>query len=212
MTLLRALAFFLAGVTAVAAQEPARRAAQAPGEIRKPGEIEKPGEIQQPKGPWLKPGEIQQPKGPWLTPGEIQVPKGIQAVKTTVRRCEQRFSVLADALFDFDKSDLRPDAEETLKAALPALAKATGRVSRVEGHTDGKGSNAYNKPLSEARAVTIRNWLAAGGAIPAATPTKGLGKRFPIAPNTTPDGRDDPAGRQKNRRVDIVFETCEAAR
>ena len=196
---------------------------QQPGEIQKPGEIEQPtgpwlkpgpiqqpGEIQKPTGPWLQPAEIQKPTGPWLKPGVIQVPHGIEAVKTTDTGCENRLSVLADALFDFDKSNLRSDAEATLKAALPEIAKATGKPARVEGHTDGKGGDAYNIKLSEARGRTVRDWLAANSAIPAATPIKGYGKRMPIAPNTTPDGRDDPEGRQKNRRVEIVFETCKS--
>ncbi|HET7446850.1 MAG TPA: hypothetical protein VFJ49_02865 [Methyloceanibacter sp.] len=51
------------------------------------------------------------PTGPWQKPGDIQVPKGIQAVHTTKDQCEERLSVVADALFDFDKSTLRPDAE-----------------------------------------------------------------------------------------------------
>jgi outer membrane protein OmpA-like peptidoglycan-associated protein len=183
---------------------------QAPGEIQKAGEIQKPGEIQQPKGPWITPGEIQQPKGPWIKPGEIQVPKGIQAVHVTTNGCENRLSVLADALFDFDKASLRPDAEATLREALPEISKAAGRVARVEGHTDGKGTDAYNMKLSEARGRTVRDWLGANGAIPASTPIKGYGKRMPVAPNTTIDGRDDPDGRQKNRRVEIVFETCKS--
>ncbi|HLK24527.1 MAG TPA: OmpA family protein, partial [Caulobacteraceae bacterium] len=85
-----------------------------------------------------------------------------------------------------------------------------GRPERVEGHTDAIGSDAYNMTLSEARARTVRDWLSARGAIPAATPIKGYGKRDPIAPNTRPDGSDDPEGRQKNRRVDILFSTCKA--
>src|SRR5215471_13576690 len=90
-------------------------------EIQQPkGPWRVPGEIQQPKGTWQKPGEIQQPRGTWQQPGEIQVPKGAQAVQTTaVSRCEQRLSVVGDALFDFDKSSLRADAEETLAAAGP---------------------------------------------------------------------------------------------
>ena len=61
-------------------------------------------EVQQPKGTWQQPKEIQVPKGPWQEPGEIQVPKGIQAVSTIKEECEERLSVVADALFDFDKS------------------------------------------------------------------------------------------------------------
>jgi outer membrane protein OmpA-like peptidoglycan-associated protein len=165
-------------------------------------------EIAQPKGTWQVPGEIQQPKGPWQQPGAIQVPKGIQAVRATaVSRCEQRLSVVADALFDFDKANLRPDAEETLTAAAPEIAKL-GKPTRIEGHTDAKGSDAYNLRLSEARATTVREWLAGRGFVPATTPIKGFGKSRPVAPNTTADGKDDPQGRQKNRRVEVVFDTC----
>jgi len=94
--------------------------------------------------------------------------------------------------------------------ALPRSRKATGRAARIEGHTDAKGGDAYNMKLSEVRARTVRDWLANHGAIPAETPIKGYGKRVPIVPNTTSDGKDDPEGRQKNRRVEIVFETCKS--
>jgi outer membrane protein OmpA-like peptidoglycan-associated protein len=171
-------------------------------------QAEKSYEIRVPTGPWRVPGEIQQPKGPWQQPGEIQVPKGIMAVRTTKTRCEQRLSVIADALFDFDKSNLRPDAEETLIAAGPEIAKLGGTPARVEGHTDSLGADAYNMRLSEARATTIRDWLVAHGAIPASTPIKAFGKTKPVAPNKTADGRDDPQGRQKNRQVEVVFDTC----
>jgi outer membrane protein OmpA-like peptidoglycan-associated protein len=178
-------------------------------EIQQPkGNWQVPGEIQQPRGTWQVPGEIRQPEGPWQKPGVIEVPKGIQAVRTTVARCEYRLNVVADALFDFDKFNLRPEAEETLTAAGPELAKHAGKPARIEGHTDGKGSDAYNMKLSQARASTVRDWLVGHGMLPTSTSTVGYGKTRPIAPNTTPDGRDDPEGRQKNRRVEVVFDTC----
>jgi outer membrane protein OmpA-like peptidoglycan-associated protein len=161
-------------------------------------------------GTWQTPGAIQQPKGPWQTPGAIQVPKGIQAVHATTTGCERRLSVLADALFAFNQSSLSPDAAQTLQAALQTLKATPGRPERVEGHTDAIGSDAYNMTLSEARARAVRDWLSAHGAIPAATPIEGYGKRDPIAPNTRPDGSDNPEGRQQNRRVDILFSTCKA--
>ena len=70
------------------------------------------------------------------------------------------------------------------------------------------GTDAYNLKLSEARARTVRDWLAKQKLIPASTPIRGLGKSMPVAPNTTPDGKDDPEGRQRNRRVEVVFEGC----
>jgi len=165
-------------------------------------------DIQQPKGSWQQPKEFQVPTGPWQEPGEIQVPKGIEAVHATKDKCEERLSVVADALFDFDKSNLRADAEETLQAAGPEIAKLGGAPSAIEGHTDAIGSDAYNMKLSEARAKTVRDWLAGHGFVPAATPVKAYGETRPVAPNTSADGKDDPLGRQKNRRVEIVFVRC----
>jgi outer membrane protein OmpA-like peptidoglycan-associated protein len=88
------------------------------------------------------------------------------------------------------------------------LAKAGRHPATVEGHTDAKGSDTYNQTLSENRAKTVRDWLAVHGALPTATPVKGWGKRRPVAPNAKPDGSDDPQGRQKNRRVEVVLDLC----
>ena len=169
-------------------------------------------DIPQPKGTWQQPKDFQVPKGPWQEPGNIQIPKGINAVRTTTKKtaksCERRLSVVGDALFDFDRANLRADAEETLAAAVPEIKKLGGRPNRIEGHTDSMGTDAYNLKLSEARARTVRDWLAKQKLIPASTPIRGLGKSMPVAPNTTPDGKDDPEGRQRNRRVEVVFEGC----
>jgi outer membrane protein OmpA-like peptidoglycan-associated protein len=158
---------------------------------------------------WQTPGEIQVPKGSWQVPGDIQVPKGIEAVKERAEgTCIRRVTVIGDALFDFDKSVLRNDAEVTLAAAGPEIAKAGAHRVTIIGHTDGKGGDAYNDRLSEARARAVRDWLASHAYIPAAAAIKGLGKRQPVAVNTKPDGSDDPVGRQKNRRVEIEIDTC----
>ena len=165
-------------------------------------------EIQKPKDNWQTPGEIQQPKGTWQQPGEIQIPKGIQAIRTEDAKCTRRFVVGADALFEFDKATLTPDAEETLGALVPLLAKAGKHPASIEGHTDAKGADDYNQTLSEKRARTVKDWLVAKGAMAASTPIQGWGERKPVAPNTKPDGSDDPQGRQKNRRVEVVLDLC----
>lgn len=164
----------------------------------------KPGEVQQPKGTWQTPGEIQQPKGTWQTPGEIQKAGEIQRVE---ERCRHRLVVAADALFEFDRDTLSPHAEATLAALGPQLAKEKGAVT-VEGHTDAKGSDDYNQKLSERRARAVRDWLAAHGHLAAATTAIGYGESKPVAPNAAADGSDDPAGRAKNRRVEVVVTTC----
>lgn len=165
-------------------------------------------EIQKPKDKWQTPGEIQKPRDTWQPPGEIQVPKGIQAIRTEEAKCTKRFLVGADALFEFDKATLTSDAEVTLTALLPLLAKAGKHPAAIEGHTDAKGTDAYNQTLSEKRARTVKDWLVARGAVAGTTPIQGWGKRRPVASNTKPDGSDDPAGRQKNRRVEVVLDLC----
>ena len=165
-------------------------------------------EIQKPKDKWQTPGEIQKPRDTWQQPGEIQVPKGIQAIRTEEAKCTKRFLVGADALFEFDKATLTPDAEETLKALALLLIEAPKHPATVEGHTDAKGTDAYNQTLSEKRAQTVKDWLAARGVVAITAPIKGWGEQRPVAPNTKPDGSDDPEGRQKNRRVEVVLDLC----
>jgi outer membrane protein OmpA-like peptidoglycan-associated protein len=124
-----------------------------------------------------------------------------------INGCERRLSVVGDALFDFNRANLRPDAEEALMVAAAEIRQG-GKPVQVEGHTDSKGGDAYNMRLSEARATTVRDWMAGQGLIPAETPIKGYGKTKPAVSNTTADGLDDPEGRQRNRRVEVVFDTC----
>jgi outer membrane protein OmpA-like peptidoglycan-associated protein len=76
----------------------------------------------------------------------------------------------------------------------------------VEGHTDSKGVASYNARLSEQRAESVKAWLVSKGSLNAATlVTRGFGSANSVVPNTKPDGSDDPAGRQRNRRVEIVI-------
>ena len=118
---------------------------------------------------------------------------------------EVRIELAADVLFDFDKATLLPKAEETLtKAAAFVREKAAGAV-RIEGHTDSKGDDAYNQKLSERRAESVRQWFARHGLGGLKLSARGFGETQPVAANTKPDGADDPEGRQKNRRVEIVI-------
>jgi outer membrane protein OmpA-like peptidoglycan-associated protein len=121
---------------------------------------------------------------------------------------EIRIELSADVLFDFDKHDLRPEAVPSLEKVATVLRARAGSPVTIDGHTDGKGNDAYNQPLSEKRAEAVRDWLVKnGGASAARITTKGWGKTKPIVPNTHPDGSDDPDGRKKNRRVEITVRT-----
>lgn len=119
---------------------------------------------------------------------------------------EIRIALAADVLFDFDKASLRPEAEPALRKVAEVFKAYPRASARIEGHTDGKGDAMYNQKLSLRRADSVRDWLAKNGAS-LAIATRGWGKTRPVAPNTRPDGRDDPDGRQKNRRVEIAVTT-----
>lgn len=114
-------------------------------------------------------------------------------------------SLPGDVLFDFDKATIRPNALPTLEKVAGA-ARATGdRPIRVEGHTDAVGLPAYNQQLSRARADAVAGWLRGAGVATARINSAGFGATRPVAPNKTAGGQDDPAGRQKNRRVTVTF-------
>jgi outer membrane protein OmpA-like peptidoglycan-associated protein len=123
----------------------------------------------------------------------------------SVTETEIRIDLSADVLFDFDKAEIRKAAEPSLqKVATVLKANPTAKVA-IEGHTDGKGADAYNQTLSEQRAASVKQWLVANAKVDGATvTTRGWGKTKPVAHNTKPDGSDDPEGRAKNRRVEIV--------
>jgi outer membrane protein OmpA-like peptidoglycan-associated protein len=110
-----------------------------------------------------------------------------------------------EVLFDFDQYTVKPEAKRPLRNAAAFIRSKSGygRVS-IEGHTDSKGSNAYNMTLSKHRAKAVAQWFISRNLLNAATvETVGKGESDPMAPNTRPDGSDDPIARAKNRRVEI---------
>jgi outer membrane protein OmpA-like peptidoglycan-associated protein len=121
-------------------------------------------------------------------------------------KTEIHINLAADVLFDFDKSTLRPTARDALHQAASIIHdNAKGSTVRIDGYTDSKGSDPYNQRLSDRRAESVRNWFVTKeGLKDVDFATKGYGAKNPVAPNTKPDGSDDPDGRQKNRRVEIT--------
>jgi outer membrane protein OmpA-like peptidoglycan-associated protein len=114
-------------------------------------------------------------------------------------------TLAADVLFDFDKSDLRPEAASTLHNLADIIrAKAHGPVG-IRGYTDALGKDAYNQRLSERRAASVKTWLVSHEQLAASLAPSGLGARDPVAPNRKPDGSDNPEGRQLNRRVTVLI-------
>jgi outer membrane protein OmpA-like peptidoglycan-associated protein len=129
----------------------------------------------------------------------------LKELKAQVTASEIRIDLAADVLFDFDKAEIKKQAESTLQNLATVLKANPGATVAIEGHTDGRGADDYNQKLSEARAASVKQWLVANAQADGANiVTRGVGKSKPIAPNAKPDGSDDAEGRAKNRRVEIV--------
>lgn len=114
---------------------------------------------------------------------------------------------LPDVLFEFGKANLAGDARTKIRTISDVLNnQAKDRQVSVEGHTDSIGSEATNQKLSERRAEGVSAALENTGVAPDRITAKGFGKRYPVAPNSHPDGTDNPSGRAKNRRVEVIIE------
>jgi len=105
---------------------------------------------------------------------------------------------MSDVLFDTAKFSLRPAAREKLARVAGILSGHPGLSMQVEGFTDSVGGDDYNQQLSEDRAGSVRDYLTGAGIPTASVTAKGFGKNLPVASN------DTSAGRQQNRRVELV--------
>jgi outer membrane protein OmpA-like peptidoglycan-associated protein len=110
---------------------------------------------------------------------------------------------LGDVLFDLNRAELKPSGETTVARLAEFMAEYENRRVRVEGYTDSTGEASYNLGLSERRAEAVGNALVNMGISPNRVDIKGFGERYPVASN------DTSAGRQQNRRVEIVISDSE---
>jgi len=141
-----------------------------------------------------KPAEPAKPGAP------AEAPKAAApAPKPAPASVKQAVVIQADALFDFDKSVLRPDGRKSIDDAVAKLRGVDVEMVIATGHTDSVGSDAYNQKLSERRAAAVKDYLVTKGIPAAKITTIGKGESQPVATNKTAEGR------QKNRRVDIEF-------
>jgi OOP family OmpA-OmpF porin len=108
--------------------------------------------------------------------------------------------VLRGVNFDFDKSNIRPDAAVILDEAVRLLGGGSGPAVSIEGHTDWIGSDAYNAGLSERRANSVQAYLIEHGVSASRLSTVGYGESRPIASNDTREGR------ALNRRVELLVQ------
>jgi outer membrane protein OmpA-like peptidoglycan-associated protein len=106
---------------------------------------------------------------------------------------------LGDVLFDTGQATLKPGASLAMNRLATFLNANPQTRSIIEGHTDSRGSDEYNEALSERRARAVTTELMSRGISADQLQTLGRGKGYPVASNDTPEGR------QRNRRVEIVF-------
>ncbi len=128
---------------------------------------------------------------------------GIEGAKT--ERLEDEIKITWDSavLFDFDSAMLKPESQENIKKLADVFVKFPDTEIVVAGHTDAKGSEEYNKKLSERRALSVREYLVDMGVPPSRFRTEGHGGLQPVATNDTDDGR------RLNRRVEIEIRANE---
>lgn len=102
-------------------------------------------------------------------------------------------------LFDFDKTDLKPTAQENIKNLVISLNDNPDTEILVIGHTDSRGTDSYNQGLSERRANAVKSFAVSQGLKSNRMKTEGKSFHEPIADNETDEGR------AQNRRVEIVI-------
>jgi outer membrane protein OmpA-like peptidoglycan-associated protein len=111
--------------------------------------------------------------------------------------------IFINVYFDFDKFNIRPGADDTLNQVATILEEHPELVVEVRGHTDSRGTNAYNDVLAVNRSNSAIKYLLDKGISQDRMIPKGFGENEPVAPNEDTNGNDDPAGRQMNRRVEF---------
>ena len=112
--------------------------------------------------------------------------------------------VLDNVYFEYDRYKLLDGSEASLNEIV-TLMKAKPEIKvEIGGHTDNKGSNAYNQRLSQQRAQSCVDYIVSQGIDASRITAKGYGSSKPVAPNTLPDGKDNPDGRAKNRRTEFT--------
>lgn len=118
-------------------------------------------------------------------------------------------SLPGDITFDFDKSSIQSGGRTVLDRLADLIAASADGEIIIEGHTDSKGDDEYNRRLSQQRAEAVKLYLEGKGVAPNRMKTIGLGEARPIAPNAQRDGSDDEEGRQRNRRVEVILPKSE---
>ena len=147
-----------------------------------------------------KKAEPAKPAAPAAPPAPVVPPPAAQpAAPAAPSSVKQSITIQAEALFDFDKSVLKPAGKKSIDDAVAKMQRVDVEMVIATGHTDSIGTDAYNQKLSERRATSVKEYMVSKGIPSAKITTLGKGETQPVATNKTKEGR------AKNRRVDIEF-------
>jgi outer membrane protein OmpA-like peptidoglycan-associated protein len=137
----------------------------------------------------------------------LQAQERAEVLRELGARSTERGTVvtLGDVLFDTGSANLNPGGMQQIARLSTYLAANPSQTVRIEGHTDSQGSATYNEALSQRRAASVRAALVAAGIDPARVTAMGMGEALPVASN------DTAAGRQQNRRVEIIIQGSPSA-
>jgi OOP family OmpA-OmpF porin len=149
--------------------------------------------------PDCMPKKVEPPKPAAPAPKPVEAPKPVVAAKPAPQPVKAAITIQAEALFDFDKSVLKPEGKKSIDEAIAKMKSVDVEMVIATGHTDSVGTDAYNQKLSERRATTVKEYMVSQGISAAKITTLGKGETQPVATNKTAEGR------AKNRRVDIEF-------
>ena len=133
-------------------------------------------------------------------------PDDTAMVTICLETIENRFRV-SNVYYDYDLATLRPESVASLDSLVNFMRDNPSLSVEIYSFADAKGTDAYNKKLSERRAQSVKDYLVNNGIEGERMIVKGLGETNPAAPNTTAGGADNPIGRQLNRRTEFRIVT-----
>jgi peptidoglycan-associated lipoprotein len=133
------------------------------------------------------------PAQPVMTARQAEAARGVAVT-------EEKASLFADVLFDFDKSDLRDEAKKTCQDVAAYMKQNPAKKLLVEGHCDERGTAEYNMALGDRRAASVKNYLVSLGVPTSALSTVSFGEERPLDP-----GQNEEAW-AKNRRAHFVLQ------
>ena len=138
-----------------------------------------------------------QPEQPKEAPAPAPAPAAAPAPAPKPKPVAEKVTFAADVLFDFDKSDIKPEGRSKLDDLAGKMKTINLEVVIAIGHTDAIGTDAYNQKLSVRRAEAVKKYLSSKGVEGNRIYTEGKGEKQPVASNKTKEGR------AKNRRTEI---------